>query len=169
MLTQSNLETYFILLTILEKLFFNYVFMSLHFSRSLNWLYNCVEIERISIQKDKTYIHPVPSFRLATERRKKKNSSTIYIGLTRVTIVGQLPIKARWRDAPLALQDFSQSNKQKMRFQLALNKIFYPNPPPLTHWQSKNPQRTKINKVMLSAFPSSVFYTKFSISELKSK
>ena len=28
-------------------------------------------------------------------------------------IVGQLPIKTRWWNAPLALRDFSQSNKQK--------------------------------------------------------
>ena len=78
-----------------------------------------------------------------------------------MTIVGQLPPKARWQDAPLALQEFSQSNKQKMRFQLALNKIFCPTSPPLTHRQSKHPQRAKSNKAMFSAFLSSVFYTKF--------
>ena len=33
-----NLETYFILQAILEKYFLVYVFMSLHFSRSLNGL-----------------------------------------------------------------------------------------------------------------------------------
>ena len=57
-----------------------------------------------------------------------------------------------------------------MRFQLALNKNFCTNPQPLTHRQLKQHQRTKINKTMLSArLPtlSSVFHTKFTISELK--
>ena len=31
-------------------------------------------------------------------------------------IVGQLPIKAEWWDAPLALQEFSRSNKQNYTF-----------------------------------------------------
>ena len=38
-----------------------------------------------------------------------------------------------------------------MRFQLALNKTFCPNPQPLTHRQVKQCQRTKINKTILSA------------------
>ena len=59
---------------------------------------------------------------------------------------------------------------KKMTFQLALNKTFCLNPQPFTHRQVKQPQRTKINKTMLSApLPptSSVFHTKFAISELK--
>ena len=40
-------------------------------------------------------------------RNQKKNSSTRKIRLT----VGQMPIKTGWRDASLALRDFSQSNK----------------------------------------------------------
>ena len=58
-----------------------------------------------------------------------------------------------------------------MRLQLALNKTFCPNPQPLTYLQVKQHQRTKISKTMLSArLPtlSSVFHTKFTISELKS-
>ena len=39
---------------------------------------------------------------------------------------------------------------KKVRFQLALNKIFCTNPQPLTHRQLKQRQRTKINKAMLS-------------------
>ena len=39
---------------------------------------------------------------------------------------------------------------KKMRFQLALNKTFCPNPQPLTHRQVKQRQRTKLNKTMLS-------------------
>ena len=38
-----------------------------------------------------------------------------------------------------------------MRFQLALNKTFCPNPQPLTHRRLKQRQKTKINKTMLSA------------------
>ena len=38
-----------------------------------------------------------------------------------------------------------------MRFQLALNNTFCPNPQPLTHQQVKQHKRTKINKTMLSA------------------
>ena len=53
---------------------------------------------------------------------------------------------------------------KKIRFQLALNKTFCPIPPPLTH--QRFCQRTKINKILLSA--TSVFHTKFTISVLKS-
>ena len=56
-----------------------------------------------------------------------------------------------------------------MKFQLALNKTFCPNPQPLTHGQLKQGQETKTNKTMLSAFClfSSVFHTMFTVSELK--
>ena len=37
------------------------------------------------------------------------------------------------------------------------------------HRRFKHRQRTKINKIMLSASPSSIFHTKFTISVLKSK
>ena len=43
-------------------------------------------------------------------RNKKKNASTRQIKLTRVSN-RQMPIKAGWRDASLALWDFSRSNK----------------------------------------------------------
>ena len=43
------------------------------------------------------------------------------------------------------------SGWKKMRFQLALNKTFCPNPQPLTHGRLTQRQRTKINKTMLSA------------------
>ena len=56
-----------------------------------------------------------------------------------------------------------------MRFQLALNKTFCPTPPPLIYRRLKHHQKTKISKIMLSASPSSVFHTKLTISELKSK
>ena len=42
-------------------------------------------------------------------------------------------------------------------------------PPPMTHRRLKHHPRAKTNKTMLSAFPSSVFRTKFTISILKSK
>ena len=60
-------------------------------------------------------------------------------------------------------------SRKKMRFQLALNKTFCSTSQPLIHRQLKHCQRTKINKTMLSASPSSVFCSKFTISELKSK
>ena len=47
--------------------------------------------------------------------------------------------------------------------------IFCSTPPPLIHRRFKNCQRTKINKAMFSASPSSVFATNFAISVLKSK
>ena len=40
---------------------------------------------------------------------------------------------------------------KKVRFQLASNKTFCPNPQPLSHRQVKQRQITKINKIMLSA------------------
>ena len=40
-------------------------------------------------------------------------------------IVGQLPIKAAWRDAPFALWDFSQSNKYVRNFNLNWQFCFY--------------------------------------------
>ena len=61
---------------------------------------------------------------------------------------------------------------KKITFQLALNKTFWPNPQPFTYRQVKERTRTKINKTTLSAHlppPSSVFHTKFTISELKCK
>ena len=60
---------------------------------------------------------------------------------------------------------------KKMRFQLALNKTFCLTPQPLTYSRLKHRQRKKFNKTMLSAPPppSSVFHTKLTISELKSK
>ena len=39
---------------------------------------------------------------------------------------------------------------KKMQFQLALNKIFCPNPQPFTHRRLKQRQITKINKAMLT-------------------
>ena len=40
---------------------------------------------------------------------------------------------------------------------MALNKTFCPTQAPLTDWQSKYGQRTKINKTILSAFPHRFF------------
>ena len=48
-----------------------------------------------------------------------------------------------------------------MRYQLPLNNIFCPTPPPLIRWRLKHRQRAKINKTILSASPSPVFHTKF--------
>ena len=48
---------------------------------------------------------------------------------------------------------------KKMQFQLALNKTFCPTPTTLA----------KINKTMISVYPSSAFHTRFTISELKSR
>ena len=60
-------------------------------------------------------------------------------------------------------------SKKAERFQLALDKTFCPTPPSLIHRRFKHRQRAKINKTMLSASPSSVFHTKFTILVLKSK
>ena len=56
-----------------------------------------------------------------------------------------------------------------MRFQVALSKTLCFTPPPLIHRWFKYCQGSNINKTMLSASPSFVFYTKFTISVLKSK
>ena len=56
-------------------------------------------------------------------------------------IVGQLLLKARWRDAFVALREFSQSNKKKDGIQLALNRTFCSIPLPHTHPQSKLPHQ----------------------------
>ena len=69
----------------------------------------------------------------------------------------------------LVLWDFSRSNKQKIRFQMAPSKTFYPTSPPLSHRQLKHPHKIKINKIMLSASPFSVFHAEHTISELKCK
>ena len=63
---------------------------------------------------------------------------------------------------------------KKMGLPRALDKTFCSNQQPLTHRQLKQRQRTKLNKTMLSAPSpcppsSSLFHTKFTISELKSK
>ena len=50
-----------------------------------------------------------------------------------------------------------------MRFQLILNKKFYPTPTPLTYQQLKYFQTTNISKTMLSAFLSSALHTMFTI------
>ena len=47
---------------------------------------------------------------------------------------------------------------KKMRFQLALNETFIPNPQPFTQRQVKQCQRTNINKTMLSATISLIIY-----------
>ena len=52
---------------------------------------------------------------------------------------------------------------------MAPNKTFYPTSPPLSHRQLKHPHKTKINKIILSASPYSVFHAEHTISELKCK
>ena len=42
---------------------------------------------------------------------------------------------------------------KKIRFQLALNKNFYPTPPPLIHGRFKRRQRTKIKKPKAFCLP----------------
>ena len=59
--------------------------------------------------------------------------------------------------------------RKKMQFQLALNKTLCPTPQHLTHRQLKHRQSAKTNKTMLSAPPSWVFHTKFTISQLQRK
>ena len=75
-------------------------------------------------------------------------------------------IKVGWLDPPLALRDFSRRNKQKIRFQLALNKTFCLTPPPLSYRQL---QHLNKKKLILSTYPSSVFQTELKLSELTSK
>ena len=41
-------------------------------------------------------------------------------------MVGQLSIKAEWRDAPLVLWDFSRSNNQKLSANVALGLYSHP-------------------------------------------
>ena len=54
-----------------------------------------------------------------------------------------------------------------MRFQLALNKTYCSIPPPLIDWRLKRSQ-TKIDIIILSASPSLVFDTEFTMPKLKS-
>ena len=49
------------------------------------YIHTCVEIGTISIQNDKTLDISSVLISLSYNRNKKKNSSTKYIGLTRVT------------------------------------------------------------------------------------
>ena len=60
-----------------------------------------------------------------------------------IPLINTRTIKTEWQDVTLALQDFSQSNKQKLRFQLALNKTFWTTLAPLIHQQWKHPQQNK--------------------------
>ena len=48
-----------------------------------------------------------------------------------IPVIDTITIKAGWRDAPLMLQ--ALSNKQKIQFQVPINKTFYPISPPLSH------------------------------------
>ena len=41
-------------------------------------------------------------------------------------LVGQLPIKAKWRDATLVVRDFSESNKQTLSANVAIGLHSYP-------------------------------------------
>ena len=43
-----------------------------------------------------------------------------------VTLVRHLSIKAEWRDAPLTLRDFSQSNKEKLSVNVAIGLHSHP-------------------------------------------
>ena len=62
---------------------------------------------------------------------------------------------------------------KKVWFQLALNKTYCLNSQPLTHWQLKQRQRTKISKTMLSApslpphwfFPHSLQYQNWKVNK----
>ena len=74
-----------------------------------------------------------------------------------------------WQNACLMLWDFIQINKHNVQLQSMLNKTFCHTPPPCNHQQLKHPHKTKINRIMLSASPTSFFYTKLTISELKCK
>ena len=60
-----------------------------------------------------------------------------------IPLINTRTIKTEWQDVTLALQDFRQSNKQKLRFQLALNKTFWTTLAPLIHQQWKHPQQNK--------------------------
>ena len=69
----------------------------------------------------------------------------------------------------IALAKIPAGKRCDFSHQLALNKTFCSTTPPLTHRRLKRCQRININKTMYSASPSLVFYTKFTIPELKSK
>ena len=58
-------------------------------------------------------------------RNKQKNSSIRHIRLKVCLTVGQLPIKAGWRDAHFALPDFSRSNKYVRSLSLNWKFWFY--------------------------------------------
>ena len=49
------------------------------------YILNCVEAETILMQKDKTLDSPSAIISFSCSRKKNKNSSTKYTGLTRVT------------------------------------------------------------------------------------
>ena len=78
------------------------------------------------------------------------NNRKSWTHLLLIPLINNRAIKAGWLDPPLTLWNFSQSNKQKIQFELALNKTFCPTPPPLSYQQLKHPNKTKVNAFCLS-------------------
>ena len=76
------------------------------------------------------------------------------------------PVDTTCQDVSCLLLWF-KSLWKKVRFKLVLNKTFCLTPRSLIHRRLKHHQKTEINKTMLSAFPSLVFNTKFTISEFE--
>lgn len=72
-------------------------------------------------------------------------------------ISSSLTLMTGWQNTLLARRDFSWSVKQKVLFQLPLNKTFYLTPITLTHKQGKQPHE-KINKIILSTSTWLVFH-----------
>ena len=130
---------------------------------------SCVEIETISMQNDKTLNSPSVLILFNYSRNKNKNSSTKCTGLTRMTNSWAVSHKSFMVDVSPCALGFLPEQKTKGATQLALNMVFCSTPLLLNHRQSMHPQRTKINKIMLAAFPSLVFYTNLTISEFKTK
>ena len=74
---------------------------------------SCFEIETISMQNDKTLNSPSVLISFNYSRSKNKNSSTRCTGLTRMTIVGQFPIKALWWMLSLHSRIFAKAKNKR--------------------------------------------------------
>ena len=77
-------------------------------------------------QKIRPQIHLLFSFCSATRRTKRRTDLLGRSGYCVWLINGQLPIKAECRDAPLALRDFSRSNRQKPSGSIAISLHWHP-------------------------------------------
>ena len=118
----------------------------------------------LETKKIERWIYPASAFLLVTPGWKRWYHLQGGKGYGMWVIVGQFHMtRPSW---------FSRANLQnktrdkKMRFHPVPNKNFCPTPPPLTQQQLMHSKKQKINKIVLTASPSSVFHTELITSVL---